>query len=123
MLVYELIETRDVIKPTNLNEASHYYEIDEDLPTVTQTSIDNGLGYIIEDVDAVTTGTLKPAVFNVYKIISFTGNGSTAGNLVFLKKVGYKNGEKIVEYASDWSEEDAQQIVVTTTKTVAISDL
>lgn len=123
MLVYELIDTRDVIKPTNLNEASHYYEYEADeTPEVTDTSISKGLGYIIENV-AEDKSNNKPAVFNVYKIISHTGTGSTAGDLIFLKKVGYKNGEKVVEYAEDWSEENAQKISVTTTKTVSITDI
>lgn len=123
MLIYEKIETRDVIKPTNLNEASHYYEYSTSTPAVTDTSISKGLGYIIEDVEEVTSGSPKPAVFNVYKIISHTGTGSTAGDLIFLKKVGYSNGEKVVEYAENWSEESAKQISVTTTKTVAITDI
>jgi hypothetical protein len=122
MLVYEEITARDTIKSTNLNEASHYYEYSSSTPTVTQTSIHNGLGYIIENVEEDKTNS-KPAVFNVYKIISHTGDGKTAGNLIFLKKVGYKNGEKVVEYEENWSEENAQKISVTTTKTVAITDI
>lgn len=122
MLVYGQITARDTIKSTNLSEASHYYEYSTSTYAVTDTSISKGLEYIIENVAEDKTNS-KPAVFNVYKIISHTGTGSTVGDLIFLKKVGYSNGTKVVAYKTDWKEEEAKQISVTVTKTVTIADL
>ena len=120
MLVYRKITTRNVIKETGLKEASHYYALTASL-TLEEAELTGGLSYILEQVIAGNDPKTEPALFNVYKIVSCTGYA--AGDLVFLKKVGYSNGEKVVEYTAGWTEEDAKQISVTTTKTVAITDL
>lgn len=120
MLVYNKIETRNVIKETGLKEASHYYALTASL-TLTAADLAGGLSHIIEKVIAGSDPTTEPALFNVYKIVSCTGHA--AGSLVFLKKVGYSNGTKVVAYSEGWTEEDAQQISVVTSKTVTIEDL
>lgn len=120
MLVYEIVSTRSAIKETGLKEASHYYTLTSS-PIVTEEKLSKGLSHIMEQVDAGADPTAQPAVFNIYKIVTCTGY--TEGAFVFLKKVGYYNGEKVVKYDAEWTVEDAQQIVVTTTKTVAISAL
>lgn len=119
MLVYKKIETRDVIGETGLKEASHYYALTSSL-TLAEAELTKGLSHIIEDVKE-DAANKKPAVFNVYKIVSSTGY--SVDDLVFLKKVGYSNGTKVVPYKDDWSEAEAKQISVTTSKTVTIADL
>lgn len=120
MLVYNEIATRNVIKATDFQEASHCYVLTASL-TLTAEDLAGGLSHVIENVPAGSDPKSEPKLFNVYKIMSCTGHA--AGDVVFLKKVGYSNGTKVVEYAEDWSEEDAQQISVTTSTTVAITDL
>lgn len=121
MLVYKKIESRLAIKETGLKEASHYCVIGSGLSSLAEAELIDGLSYIIEQVHAGTDPVNEPALFNVYKIVSCEGYADD--NLVFLKKVGYSNGEKVVEYKANWTEEDVKQISVTTTKTVAITDL
>lgn len=120
MLVYKKITNRNVIEETGLKEASHYYAL-TDAIDLSATELTKGLSHIIEQVPEGSDPKTEPALFNVYKIISSTGYAT--GDLVFLKKVGYSNGTKVVAYKDGWSEKDAQQISVTTSKTIAITKL